>query len=1439
MGVSRDLRGIPGFSVPRSLSWRKSLGREENVSFNLVKCYVCPSFIEGGIVRGVGLRVVNSHTGNHREDNFTALETIQKFLGIIGSRSLSSLEGRPSSRIRGLESFFYIENRMVLSEYPELLLKDNKIDKKSFKDTIPHHVQTDPLYNLIATYLVHVRTFPDPILYLVGLKTSWEHSPKKPIIHYRGKEMDFKSFMMEGINGEFHFSPEGGVDNEEQDSPSMFAKNMTDSDNAPSKKDEVILTDHSVAEKAKNQKVGTSSKVAGKRKQAAPESSDVDSDPDIHGKSLSPHVSYCELLQSCNTFVVLDNVMNKRTRELMSTLTKAKAACDAIREMEKEKDKAYSELEAKCNDALQDLDKNPLVLDMRAEIETLHGQVSKLHGEYSRLVLEEKKWINYDQTLATIRSKVEGLETERERLKKSETQLLQEMDELRQDRVTVVANVVPHVAMELVRSDEIGLLVARLVKTILVHCRCLAFEEVAALKDVGMAANQTTNNNSMRSILNTEKLNGSNFLDLYRNLRIVLKNEQNLHHLEEALPEAPPATTTADVCNAYTRRVAEQQEVACLMLVSMTLEIQNNLEDCSAFEILKELKTMFQQQAEQELFETIKAFHACKQEEGQYVSTYMLKMKAYLDQMERLGYPMPLVLGVNLILTSLSKDYDQFMQNYNMHGMGKTIPELHAMLKLAEKSIPKKALAVLAIRQCQIQKPKSQARGKGKKRGKGKRKLAYDPKHKIPPPAKKEHPAKDTKCHHCHNVGHWKRNCPLYLVELKKNKANTSGTSGLGGFWKLNKGALDLYVGNSNSSAVEAIRSFDLILPSGMILVLDNFSKDNVSCLNVIPHDGIFEIDMHNHVSNERSIYTCSNKKSKQNLDSNFLWHCRLGYINKKRIAKLQHDELLKPIDDESFEVCVSCISGKMARKPFTHASERADDLLGIIYSDVCGPFKTMSKEGANYYVTFTDDFSRYGYVYMIKHKHEVFEMFKTFQNKVENQLGKTIKALRSDRGGKYLSQEFLDHLRSRGIISQLTPPYTPQHNGLSERRNQILLDMVRSMMSLTTLLMSFWGYALEFVARILNMVPTYKVNKTPYEIWHKKVPNLSYLKVCGCEALVKRDMPNEHESRSIKCIFVGYPKETMGYYFYYPLENKNFVARYVEFFENSLISQKASGSTIDFDEIQRKDAQPSENTSQHQPEVEHDDVDPQTDVNPVRRSARIPQAHERYGFYIDAEEHKLGDHVKPPNNQAALSDPKSKNWLEAMNAEMQSMKDNQVWNLVDLPPNCKTVGSKWIFKKKTDMDGNIHTYKARLVAKSFTQTNGVKFEESFSPVADIKAIRILIAIASYYDYEIWFVNPKHPRQVCKLQRSIYGLKQASRSRNKIFDEEIKKYGFTQNPDEPCVYKRASGSIIVFLILYVDDILLMGNNIPMLQDVKSCLRKCFAMKDLGEATYIL
>ncbi|GKD62882.1 retrotransposon protein, putative, ty1-copia subclass, partial [Tanacetum coccineum] len=313
--------------------------------------------------------------------------------------------------------------------------------------------------------------------------------------------------------------------------------------------------------------------------------------------------------------------------------------------------------------------------------------------------------------------------------------------------------------------------------------------------------------------------------------------------------------------------------------------------------------------------------------------------------------------------------------------------------------------------------------------------------------------------------------------------------------------------------------------------------------------------------------------------------------------------------------------------------------------------------------------------------------------------------------------------------------------------------------------------YALESATRILNMVPTKKIDKTPYELW--------------------------------------IPKENSGLLYLLPTENKIVVARYAEFIEKSFITQEISRRAIVLEEIQDKDTLPSEITSENPMEVEGFEP-PQEEEIPIHRSERTHRAPNSLCLNVEVDEHSIGDLNESTSYKAAMLDPKSNKWLDAMSAKMQSMIDNKVWFLVDLPPNCKTVGSKWILKKKTDMDGNVHTYKARLVAKGYTQLYGVDYEETFSPVADIRAIRILISIAAFYDYEIWqmdvktaflngyldediymvqpegFVDPKHPRKVCKLQRSIYGLKQASRSWNKRFDEEIKRFGFTQNLDEPC-----------------------------------------------------
>ncbi|KAJ9556975.1 hypothetical protein OSB04_011589 [Centaurea solstitialis] len=560
---------------------------------------------------------------------------------------------------------------------------------------------------------------------------------------------------------------------------------------------------------------------------------------------------------------------------------------------------------------------------------------------------------------------------------------------------------------------------------------------------------------------------------------------------------------------------------------------------------------------------------------------------------------------------------------------------------------------------------------------------------------------------------------------------------------------------------------------------------------------------------NSSEIYHIS-KRSRDIEDQTYLWHCRLGHINKKRVELLLKGGFLGTFNYKPFDNCESCLSGKMTKQPFNKENERAADLLEIIHTDCVGPFSHVARGGYRYFITFTDDFSRYGYVYLMRHKSESFERFREFQNEVQNQLGRKIKFLRSDRGGEYLCDEFDNHLMECGIVSQLTPPYTPQMNGVSERRNRTLLDMVRSMMCHSTLPISFWGHALETTAHILNRAPTKSVEKTPYELW---------------KVYVKRPTSEKLKPKSDKCFFVGYPRTTVGYYFYNPEENKVFVARNGKFLEEKFLSSGNTRKNVDLQVVDEENTAPIV-----EPEIQHENVEPQSEpieevqTHDLRRSSRVRQEPDRYlGFLVSQDS---GDLNEPTSYGEAVSGSESEQWQEAMKAEMQSMYDNQVWELTDLPQHCSAVGRKWVFKKKTDMDGNVHTFKARLVAKGFTQTHGIDYDETFSPVAMLKSIRILMAISAYFNYEIWqmdvktaflngkltedvymeqpegFEDPKNPNKVCKLLKSIYGLKQASRSWNLHFDERIKEFGFAKK-------------------------------------CKELVKQMFPDKDLGEAAYIL
>ncbi|GJW47366.1 hypothetical protein Tco_0079012 [Tanacetum coccineum] len=247
--------------------------------------------------------------------------------------------------------------------------------------------------------------------------------------------MDFRSFMLEGVDGEFNFLPGEGV-SEGRNSP--FAKFVN--------KDAHVI---GATPLSSVYPLNIVENVAD-----SDDSSCREDEKTLVGPSLPPHPEASKKLK----------ILGKRTRE-----------------QREERDERVSRRAPES--AESDLDKNPLVSDMRAEIKVLQGQVDGLYSEYNRLILEETKWVNYEQTLSSLRAKIKGIESERERLKSFEIQLLQEIDSLKHDRAAIVSKVIPDASMNLVRSDDLGMLITKLVRSSIIYGRCQSFEEVATMKE--------------------------------------------------------------------------------------------------------------------------------------------------------------------------------------------------------------------------------------------------------------------------------------------------------------------------------------------------------------------------------------------------------------------------------------------------------------------------------------------------------------------------------------------------------------------------------------------------------------------------------------------------------------------------------------------------------------------------------------------------------------------------------------------------------------------------------------------------------------------------------------------------------------------------------------------------------------------------------------------
>ena len=548
---------------------------------------------------------------------------------------------------------------------------------------------------------------------------------------------------------------------------------------------------------------------------------------------------------------------------------------------------------------------------------------------------------------------------------------------------------------------------------------------------------------------------------------------------------------------------------------------------------------------------------------------------------------------------------------------------------------------------------------------------------------------------------------------------------------------------------------------------------------------------------------------------------------------------------------CETCVEAKLTRSSF-QSIERHTEPLDLIHSDICDLKLVQIRGGNKYFITFVDDSTKYCYVYLLRSKGEAIEKFVLYKNEVENQLNRKIKVLRSDRGGEYESP-FVDLCTQHGIIHETTAPYSPQSNGVAERKNRTLKEMMNAMLISSGLPQNMWGEAILSANYLLNKVPKKKAEKTPYELWKGMKPSYKYLRVWGCLAKVAVPPPKKVRigPKTIDCIFIGYAHNSAAYRFLV------FESNIPNIHQNTIMESRNASF---FEDVFPYGSKEKPSSSKRVLKTIHEnsqDEDTDGEVEP-RRSKR---ARTEKSFGPDFLTYMLEG--EPQTYKEAVNSTESLMWKEAIKSEIDSILHNHTWELVDLPSGCKPLSSKWIFKRKRKVDGSIDKYKARLMIKGFRQTEGLDYFDMYSPVTRINSIRMVLAIAALKDLEVHqmdvktaFLNgdlneeiymeqpegfsaPGQEMKVCRLVKSLYGLKQAPKQWHEKFDNIMLSHGFKINECDKCVYVKDDEHGYVIVCLYVDDMLIVGSDDKMITSTKNMLNSRFDMKDMGLADVIL
>ncbi|GAU46899.1 hypothetical protein TSUD_296780 [Trifolium subterraneum] len=590
-----------------------------------------------------------------------------------------------------------------------------------------------------------------------------------------------------------------------------------------------------------------------------------------------------------------------------------------------------------------------------------------------------------------------------------------------------------------------------------------------------------------------------------------------------------------------------------------------------------------------------------------------------------------------------------------------------------------------------------------------------------------------------------------------------------------------------------------------------------------------------------------------------YLWHCRYGHLSLKVLNVLAKKEMVKglPLLQESQDICDDYVIGKHQRDTIPKSTSwRASEKLELIHSDICGPINPSSNGGCRYFITFIDDYSRKTWTYPLKEKSSAFEVFKRYKALIEKESNQFIKCLRTDRGGEFTSSMFNEFCSDHVIKRQLTAAYTPQQNGVSERKNRTLMNMVRSMLNGRNVPKKFWPEAVVWATYVLSRCPTLSVKGvTPQEAWSNVKPSVSFFKVFGCIAYshVPDAQRKKLDPKSIKCVHLGISKESKAYKLYDPSQQKIIISRDFVFDENQGWDWEEKNKKQVAHQIPSDDSESSYDEEpvidmENEGEVDNDDVGIGNNVNETIQSDGSD--HE------DNAANTLPPRTRNPPDPITYEEAaKLDIWRKAMDQEIKSIEKNSTWELVDLPKGVKKIGVKWIYKTKFNENGEVDKHKARLVAKGYTQQHGIDFNEVFAPVARWDTIRTILAIAPSKGWTVYQLDVKSALlhgdlvenvyvdqppgynkeigKVYKLRKALYGLKQAPRA----WYSKIKSY-FNQEKFEKCPHEHTlfvkqdkKGNVLI-VSLYVDDLIYTGNNEVMFGEFKQSMKNKFSMTDL-------